>query len=605
MLRVHHTFQQPRRQGDSQRSVSSAFGKRRDGAIARHSRQNKSSSAVLDRYNQRNQSRNSFREQDSIIVLDTNEPGIETLVGAPKHANNNKVNQDEERDTEECPDSDSMTDTVSTGGDDTTATATKNSFSRTIIMNEVDEGEALDRLLYDLSNDEVSMVIDLFGAGYDIGTNEQHATILPPFAHLVSENARHRHNSISVSRPAVLDENFQNDRSKETVVSSTGGIKQPYGPLRIPPSLFQQNYHPAIQHLRFASMDMAVYGGNGMYGAVFNPLSGVVTPTIPGPQEEGNQKLILNHAVSSLRRHVIGGQITKKGSELGVLLPKPVSDLSLQSQQQKKKTNSNKRAHALREVLPKKTTDGVGASSATPVSTKTAKKKTKVAPARRKKNKAKAKQKIATSPEAETYITFPKMMKEDRWNQRVSEAQEFIAKHGHGRIPTTYAPNPDLANWAKRQRNHYKNFKKHFLDRPDNPAVVTTSNPKKPHMRVIKCLMTTQRLEKLREIGVCMDLQGDAWDRMYERLCDYSRRNNGRTCPSKHADFELWKWSGTQRYQMKLRTKIEKGASFKKCMPCLTKERIAKLNQINFVWDRKVSKRLGTGKFGQAGSLAY
>lgn len=581
MLRVQHPFQQPRRREDSQYSVSSAFGKRRDDTISRDSRLNKSSLAVPDRCNQRNQSQTSVREQDAMVVSDTNELDSEIPVGGPKHSNDNKVNQDEERDAEECPDSDSMTDTVSTGGDDTTVTGKKNSFSRTIRMNEIDEGEAMDRLLYDLSNDEVSMVIDIFGVGCDIDTTKQHATILPPFAHLVSENERSRHNS------AVLQENCETNRSKKVAMSNTGGNNQAYGPLRIPASLFQQNYNPAVQHLRLTAMDMVVHGGDDIYNNVCDrdPRPGAVTPTFPGPQEEGDQNLILNHAVSSLRRRVIGEQIPNKGSD-----PKTVSDLSLQSQQQRKKAISNgplnKRAYELREVLPKKTNDDVGASSATPPSTKTDTKRTKVTPARRKKNEAKAKLEKTTSPEVDTCITFPTSMDEDRWNQRLSEAQEFVAKHGHGRIPTTYASNPDLANWAKRQRSYYKSFKKHFLDRPDNPAVVTDSNPRRPGMRVIKCLMTTQRLEKLRDIGFCLDLQSDAWDRMYERLCDYSKRNNGGTCPSKHADLELWKWSSTQRYQMSLRTKIEKGATCKKYVPFLTEERIVKLNEINFVWDR-------------------
>ena len=82
MLRVQHPFHQPRRQEDRQHSISSTFGKRRDDTIARDSRHNKSSSTVLDRCNQiKNQSQNSVRELDSIIVSDTNELDTDTPVG--------------------------------------------------------------------------------------------------------------------------------------------------------------------------------------------------------------------------------------------------------------------------------------------------------------------------------------------------------------------------------------------------------------------------------------------------------------------------------------------------------------------------------------------
>ena len=181
------------------------------------------------------------------------------------------------------------------------------------------------------------------------------------------------------------------------------------------------------------------------------------------------------------------------------------------------------------------------------------------------------------------------------WDQRLKEAKEFVIEHGHCRIPTTYRPHQELANWARRQRHHYKKLKKHILDRPDNPAVVPTDLQRKPlpkglvdnnmpGVRIIKCHMTPQRLEKLEAIGFCMDLQARSWERMYERLCDYSKRSKGKTHPSKYLDYELWKWVGTQRYQMKLRIKRAKEGNINYSMPCLTLERINKLNEINFDW---------------------
>lgn len=46
--------------------------------------------------------------------------------------------------------------------------------------------------------------------------------------------------------------------------------------------------------------------------------------------------------------------------------------------------------------------------------------------------------------------------REVSWQERLKEVQSFRKKYGHGFIPFSFTPNPQLAIWAKCQRRQYK-----------------------------------------------------------------------------------------------------------------------------------------------------
>ena len=254
---------------------------------------------------------------------------------------------------------------------------------------------------------------------------------------------------------------------------------------------------------------------------------------------------------------------------------------------------------------------------------------TRVAPVNKKKKKSvtKKKKNVTVSKKQNnstvTYITHPSKTDDNRWKRRLSEAKAFIQEHGHGRIPTNFPSNPDLASWAKRQRYHYKIYQTHFLENDayckngsnankSNPTTatatatvtattVTTSSPslsatttvhnaiaahlikkENPKVNVVKCLMTADRLKTLKEIGFCLNLQVGLWEVNYELLQKFAKRNYGNTSISKHVHHDLWKWVGTQRYQMTL----WKRGDYRTYM---TPGRIFKLNAINFVWEETKS----------------
>lgn len=152
---------------------------------------------------------------------------------------------------------------------------------------------------------------------------------------------------------------------------------------------------------------------------------------------------------------------------------------------------------------------------------------------------------------------------ERKWNQRIEEVNEFVLQHGHGCIPVSYPGNQDLARWSKRQRYHYKVYLK-------NKMKQTASSLVGKPFKIERCHMTQRRLKALIDGGFCLDLNVARWDRSYQLL----KRN--KLCSTKHTNYELKKWIGTQRFQMSLLKQGKK--SF------LIPERIQKLNEIGFTW---------------------
>ncbi|MGK3734730.1 MAG: hypothetical protein ACI8RD_000801 [Bacillariaceae sp.] len=171
-----------------------------------------------------------------------------------------------------------------------------------------------------------------------------------------------------------------------------------------------------------------------------------------------------------------------------------------------------------------------------------------------------------------TIIVLLLSVSSPKWNSRLIEATKFVVEHKHGRIPTSYTTNPDLGSWAKRQRYQYKVFMKQQKQNSKDEV-----NKRGKLIKEIRCQMTPERLIALDDIGFCWDLQKGLWDSRYEELRLYANSNNGNASPSKYDHYELWKWVGTQRFQMTL---WRRGKT-----TYLTPERIYKLNEIGFVWD--------------------
>lgn len=57
---------------------------------------------------------------------------------------------------------------------------------------------------------------------------------------------------------------------------------------------------------------------------------------------------------------------------------------------------------------------------------------------------------------------------DELWNARLHEFATFLAEHGHGRVPSGWAPNPALGKWVDRQRQ----LRRACRLRPDRQAAL-------------------------------------------------------------------------------------------------------------------------------------
>eukprot|EP00985_Skeletonema_marinoi_P021764 scaffold13537_cov142-Skeletonema_marinoi.AAC.2 len=140
---------------------------------------------------------------------------------------------------------------------------------------------------------------------------------------------------------------------------------------------------------------------------------------------------------------------------------------------------------------------------------------------------------------------------EDSWNEMFQQIVEYKDKHGDTLVPAKYPDNPQLGTWVNQQRRNIKNNK-----------------------------LTTERIDKLNEIGFVWDPFEDSWNEMLQQLIEYKDKHGDTLVPAKYPENrQFGTWVVTQRYQHK----CKQGG---KDSP-LTGERIAKLNEIGFIWDAK------------------
>ena len=487
-------------------------------------------------------------------------------------------------------------------------TSVSNSFTSTISMNKIDTEDALDRLVNDLSEDEISMVIGIFGEDCDSRFSKQNDFNLPPETHKIGQTM----DSVPMSRHAFRHEISPHEELHTGTTATTDGGKY-HTPL---PRSFIFRHNNSTTDRRGVSANGVILDGDKLVcGARRCSVLEEVRQTIPFPLIHDANKIALQQHSASVPSLVVLGEPlsaslakeqqmahkrSAKDTEIGGVSQVCDGDHSSISLPPFKK-----RANTPRNVSSE--TKDVGIASSSYATATGAVRTDGIPPANSNgmKNEIIDDNSTMATPSIDTYIAPPQNPNEDLWNKHFKEAQEFVLKHGHCRIPTTYPPGPDLAKWAKRQRCYYKIYKKHVLDRPQNPAIVSTKALHrgkfrfKPGARLVKCLMTAGRLAKLQSISFCMDLQEGNWEQNYKLLCEYAKRNNGRTYCSKHEDHDLWKWIGTQRYQMRLSKKRAKSKSTgnTRYTPCLTPERIAKLNKIKFCWEDRdaVEERASTG----------
>jgi len=143
-----------------------------------------------------------------------------------------------------------------------------------------------------------------------------------------------------------------------------------------------------------------------------------------------------------------------------------------------------------------------------------------------------------------------------QWNLRYGELIEYKQRQGHCLVSREYdKSNKQLGTWADTQRSQYRLFKEGK-----------------------KSAMTTERIDKLEEIGFVWDVSHVAWHHKYCELVKFKKLHGHCIVPRDcERNKQLGWWVDRQRKQYRL---LQQGKE-----SSMTPGRIAKLEEIGFVWD--------------------
>ena len=133
---------------------------------------------------------------------------------------------------------------------------------------------------------------------------------------------------------------------------------------------------------------------------------------------------------------------------------------------------------------------------------------------------------------------------ENVWNQRFQELAAYKNRFGDCNASLKWNENPELGVWCSHQRQAFKQGK-----------------------------LSPERITRLEELGFPWVRFDSAWEKMFGPLIDYKKRFGNCNVPQGwNEDQKLGRWVSTQR---RLRKKGQ-----------LSPERIARLSELGFVWDR-------------------
>jgi len=129
----------------------------------------------------------------------------------------------------------------------------------------------------------------------------------------------------------------------------------------------------------------------------------------------------------------------------------------------------------------------------------------------------------------------------DNWDERFGQLKAFKGSHGHCRIPSSYKPNQQLANWVRNQRNFYSSKR-----------------------------LSIDRIKRLEKLGFEWDSIEAYWQLMFAALKDY-KQEHGDCRVAESYNPQLARWSVKQRVIYSTHQ--------------LSAERIKNLEEIGFEWN--------------------
>lgn len=143
------------------------------------------------------------------------------------------------------------------------------------------------------------------------------------------------------------------------------------------------------------------------------------------------------------------------------------------------------------------------------------------------------------------------------WGERFEELQRYAKAHGNCLVPHNWKENLSLAKWVKRQRYQYK-----------------------LKMERKHSTLTDERQAALEGLGFIWDSHSAVWEERLQELKEFKQRHGHCNVPSTYSEnHSLSIWVQCQRRQYKLH---RSGGGKRSHM---SSDRIAKLDDLGFVWD--------------------
>ena len=143
----------------------------------------------------------------------------------------------------------------------------------------------------------------------------------------------------------------------------------------------------------------------------------------------------------------------------------------------------------------------------------------------------------------------------ERWMERYRDLVSFYEEKGHCNVPYVYKAKPVLGQWVKRQRHQYK------------------LREQGQHSN-----LTEDRVKMLSLLGFLWDSHGAAWEEKFCELCEFRRIHGHCNVPCLfNGNSKLSTWLKRQRRQYRLFMAQQSST--------MDYERIAKLEDLGFVWD--------------------
>ena len=165
--------------------------------------------------------------------------------------------------------------------------------------------------------------------------------------------------------------------------------------------------------------------------------------------------------------------------------------------------------------------------------------------------------------------------RQSNWDNLFESLKAYKSTHGDTFVPSTYPDFPQLGNWVDNQRQLFR-----MRQEAEESGVATNYE-----------YITDDRIDRLNSIGFVWNANDHAWNLRFEELKQYIAENGNSCVPGIYPENEsLGLWVAKQRrtYKVKLETEKKKNNNKGNILlneTPLSEERIAKLNDVGFIWD--------------------